>query len=281
MSNYPFEKEHIAKFEGHLIKGGSQDCWIWTKKNLEVHYKKSRISARRFSIKHYLGKETPEGYFVINKCKNKNCVNPNHLLIVTRGERSSFFNSGRKVSKETKLKLKAARNTPESIERNSRKRSPQAIQNMIIAQNKPEVREKIRKALTGRKRTPKEIENIRMSHNKPEVVAKKRKALLGKKRSPKEIENIKKALNRPEVKAKISKALTGRKLDPELIEKIRRAKKAVGEEQPMAKLTDDKVYYIRKYCNSPTDYQELAELFEVDRTTIRRAFKRQTWKHLK
>ena len=59
------------------------------------------------------------------------------------------------------------------------------------------------------------------------------------------------------------------------------ARRVDQEEQPMAKLDNEKVYYIRENCSSPADYKVLAEELGVDRTTIRRVVTRQTWKHLK
>jgi hypothetical protein len=68
------------RFESKINKG---ECWLWTssiheKGYGEFMYKKRKYQSHRFSYLLNVG-EIPEGHVVRHKCRNRNCVNPEHL----------------------------------------------------------------------------------------------------------------------------------------------------------------------------------------------------------
>lgn len=104
-----------------------------------------------------------------------------------------------------------------------RKKSPEAVENMRIAQlgkkKSPEEIERMR----GRKLSPEHIESMRAAKRKPEYIERMR----GRKLSPEHVESIRAANRerfRPEHIDRLRAANLGRKLSPEHIEKIRAAK---------------------------------------------------------
>lgn len=73
----------------------SGDCWVWTAFRNAAGYgtfmSKSRnvggrtIQAHRWSYEHYIG-PIPEGLTLDHLCRNKSCVNPDHLEPCSIGE---------------------------------------------------------------------------------------------------------------------------------------------------------------------------------------------------
>lgn len=80
------------------------NCWEWT--GVKFHssgygqfsYKLKTVSSHRYSWYLAYG-EIPEGLFVLHKCDNKICCNPNHLFLGTQKD-----NSDDKVSKQRHTK---------------------------------------------------------------------------------------------------------------------------------------------------------------------------------
>lgn len=90
----------IEVFNRHTDKAG--ECWIW-KSVITVwgygriafcpkKYKQIRMAAHRWSYQHFKGK-IPNGYQIDHLCKNKRCVNPDHLEAVTPRENNRRSNS--------------------------------------------------------------------------------------------------------------------------------------------------------------------------------------------
>jgi hypothetical protein len=78
--------KHIDKFLGYVVKGNTEDeCWNWTACKDKDGYGRIRINKRlvkcasRFSYEYYNNNDTPIFEYIYHTCKNKSCVNPNHL----------------------------------------------------------------------------------------------------------------------------------------------------------------------------------------------------------
>jgi HNH endonuclease len=80
--------DHIkAYYEKNVIK--SEGCWDWIRKNktdryIRMHFARlePRISIHVYSWKINFG-EIPEGMYVLHKCDNPRCSNPQHLFLGT------------------------------------------------------------------------------------------------------------------------------------------------------------------------------------------------------
>ena len=93
------------RFWNFVDKQSDEDCWIWKGQILSNGY--GRISlgskkdgaegAHRVSWRIANKQDIPEGMFVMHKCDNPSCVNPNHLTIGTPKENTQdMIAKGRK-----------------------------------------------------------------------------------------------------------------------------------------------------------------------------------------
>jgi hypothetical protein len=76
-------------------RGGPDDCWEWKGAKssgtpmvfIGVPGTPGRtISARKIIWEQTRGEDVPAGSIVTNSCQNRLCVNPNHIIVVTRRE---------------------------------------------------------------------------------------------------------------------------------------------------------------------------------------------------
>lgn len=80
----PIEERFKEKYRVDQESG----CWIWTASLMPNGYAQFRYSrakngyGHRFSYEHHIG-PIPEGRQIDHLCKNKACVNPDHLDVVT------------------------------------------------------------------------------------------------------------------------------------------------------------------------------------------------------
>jgi hypothetical protein len=68
----------------------TDDCWLWIPKPERNGYGRMWINNQRLGVHivSYLlsGKLIPKGLVIDHLCRVRNCVNPEHLEVVTRGE---------------------------------------------------------------------------------------------------------------------------------------------------------------------------------------------------
>ena len=88
---------------------GENECWVWqknlNKKKYGLIIKIDKISyAHRVYYEKYKGK-IPEGLVIDHLCKNKSCVNPDHLEAVTQGENTRRALAGKKRQLKKRKKL--------------------------------------------------------------------------------------------------------------------------------------------------------------------------------
>src|SRR6202030_118623 len=74
------------KFDRHWIPEPNSGCWLWLGACNEFGYGKfGKVKAHRFSYEREKG-PIPDGLEIDHLCRNKSCVNPDHLEAVTHGE---------------------------------------------------------------------------------------------------------------------------------------------------------------------------------------------------
>ena len=85
-----FEEKFISRFWSKVDKKPNQGCWLWTANKYQggygqIKYKNKTISAHRASYQILKG-IIPDGLVLDHLCRNRACVNPDHLEIVTQRE---------------------------------------------------------------------------------------------------------------------------------------------------------------------------------------------------
>lgn len=88
MADYPLTDAHIDRFWKFVRK--DEQCWEWTGSKWSSGYGSFFVANRKAAV-HRVSYQInvgtiPEGLVIDHLCRNKSCVNPDHLEPVTSGE---------------------------------------------------------------------------------------------------------------------------------------------------------------------------------------------------
>ena len=84
MTHWP---EPIIRFYQKVNKESHGSCWQWIGGKKKAGYgqfevNRKKVIAHRWSYEYFVG-ENPEGFEIDHLCRNRSCVNPEHLEAVT------------------------------------------------------------------------------------------------------------------------------------------------------------------------------------------------------
>lgn len=85
---YPLDEVSLERFKSKY-EVSEEGCWVWKSPSKRTGYggffHGKTVRAHRVAYKHYKG-EIPRGLEIDHLCRNKACVNPDHLEAVTHTE---------------------------------------------------------------------------------------------------------------------------------------------------------------------------------------------------
>ena len=90
------------RFWEKVEKRGDNDCWIWKGTKQKNGYGRIKVDGKSL-LAHRLSYELnmskiPNGLWVLHKCDNPKCVNPNHLFLGNRSDNmKDAFKKGRMI----------------------------------------------------------------------------------------------------------------------------------------------------------------------------------------
>lgn len=109
----------IVRFWSKVDKRGETDCWVWLGGTSRSGYGyfyftsvKRVVSAHRFAYELIVGKIPPD-MTIDHLCRNRSCVNPAHMEVVTRGENVL---RGTGITAKNLLKTHCPKGHPYSLE---------------------------------------------------------------------------------------------------------------------------------------------------------------------
>lgn len=115
MTRIPLSREVVCQnFWKNILLDPSTGCWEWQgvrSSGYGIHYGrayigKPQVSAHRFSWLYFFGEWPQKGLHLDHLCRNKCCVNPEHLEPVTPYENMSV--RGNSISTQNKSKTHCA-----------------------------------------------------------------------------------------------------------------------------------------------------------------------------
>lgn len=151
----PFTERELAKFWARVrVDDG---CWEWTGTKADNRYGKFKIRGRTMGA-HRLSLMIARGYIsadlvVDHICRNRSCVNPAHLRVVTKSQNS--LENSVSVTAVNKLKTYCPRGheyTPENTRRHNGKRHCKACRPLIDRQRYAEGKTAFQKRRAGKAR---------------------------------------------------------------------------------------------------------------------------------